>query len=196
MTDLGIKKTIRMTGDERLTTGGRVTDFSLLDYWQWSASDVLGNTARGCIAEFIVATALGVADQLRTEWDPFDLLTPGRIKVEVKSSAYLQSWHQEKYSKIIFGIHPAQQWDPETTLLSEDSKRRSDVYVFCLLAHKDKETVDPLNLDQWEFFVLSTKTLDEKLGNQRTIRLNSLLALNPEKTNYDGIRRAVEACRS
>jgi hypothetical protein len=59
------------------------------------------------LAEFIVATALGVADQLRNDWGPYDLLTPDGIKIEVKSPAYLQSWHQENFSTITFGIHPA-----------------------------------------------------------------------------------------
>jgi hypothetical protein len=31
------------------------------------------------------------------------------------------------------------------------------LYVFCLLAHKDKSTLDPLNMDQWQFFVLATE---------------------------------------
>jgi hypothetical protein len=186
--------TKRKTGAERLTIAGRQTDFSLIHYWQWSASDVLGNTARGVLAEFIVATALGVADKIRNEWDPYDLLTPDGIKIEVKSAAYLQSWHQAKFSTITFGIHPAQAWDPKTNKLSGDSVRRSDVYIFYLLAHRDKATVDPLNLDQWRFFVLPRKVLDEKLPHQKKIGLNGLLALAPVEAAYDGIRAAVESC--
>lgn len=193
MTNLGPKKAIRKTGTEPLTFGGKATDFSLIEYWQWSASDVLGNTARGCLAEYIVATALGIADKIRDEWAPYDLKSAEGIKVEVKSAAYIQSWTQEDLSVITFGIHKAHAWDPSTNKLSEELKRQSDVYVFCLLAHKDKDTVDPLNLDQWRFFVLPRKVLDEKLGNQKTLGLNSLLSLEPIETAYDGIKVAVEA---
>jgi hypothetical protein len=35
--------------------------------------------------------------------------------------------------------------------LSTEIKRHADVYVFALLAHTDKATVDPLSLDQWRF---------------------------------------------
>ncbi len=193
MANLGLVATKRKTGTEPLTTGGKDAGFSLLQYWQWSASDVLGNTTRGCLAEYIVATALGVVDKVRDEWAPYDLKSRDGIKVEVKSAAYIQSWHQEKFSTIGFGIHPAQAWDPETGLLEEETFRRADVYVFCLLAHKDQATIDPLNLDQWRFFVLSRKILDDKLGNQKTLRLSSLLALGPRDVGYEGIKGAVEA---
>lgn len=195
MTNLGIKKTIRKTGTERFTISGQETDFSLLQYWRWSASDVLGNTARGVLAEYIVATALGIADGVRDEWAPYDLISPNGIKIEVKSAAYLQSWHQKKYSVITFGIQESHAWNPQTNKRSQELKRQSDVYVFCLLAHKDKATIDPLNLDQWRFFVLPRQVLDDKLGNQKTLGLNSLLKLNPVETAHDGIREAVEACR-
>jgi hypothetical protein len=32
-----------------------------------------------------------------------------------------------------------------------DAKRQADVYVFALLAHEDRTTIDPLDLDQWKF---------------------------------------------
>jgi hypothetical protein len=66
---------------------------TLLDFWQWAYSDLLSNTNRGRLAEFIVARALslGLTD-VRIEWDAVDLVTPTGVKVEVKSAAYLQSW--------------------------------------------------------------------------------------------------------
>ncbi|WP_144418580.1 hypothetical protein [Candidatus Thioglobus autotrophicus] len=53
-------------------------------------------------------------------------------------------------SKIIFGIQPTVLWD-ENNKRSEEAKRQADVYVFCVLAHKDKGTVNPLDLSQWDF---------------------------------------------
>jgi hypothetical protein len=61
--------------------------------------------------------------------------------------------------------------------------------VFCLLAHKDKTTVNPLDLSQWEFYVLNTKVLNDKVPLQKTISLSSLLKLNPAKANYGGLSR-------
>lgn len=53
----------------------------------------MGNTVRGVIAEFLVASALGISGDMREAWSPFDLLTEDGIKIEVKSSAYVQQWH-------------------------------------------------------------------------------------------------------
>jgi len=51
------------------------------------------------------------------------------------------------------------------------------VYVFCLLHHEDKQTVQPLNLDQWEFYVLATEQLNKYARSQHSITLNSLKRL-------------------
>jgi len=59
--------------------------------------------------------------------------------------------------------------------------------VFCVLAHKDKSTVNPLDLSQWEFYVLDTKVLNDKVPKQKTIALSSLLKLNPSQIKYDGL---------
>jgi hypothetical protein len=71
-------------------------------------------------------------------------------------------------------------------------KRNSDIYIFCILDHKDKQTVDPLNLDQWKFYLLETSKLDEKLKNQKTLTLSGLLKLNPLACTFLEIKAAVE----
>jgi len=58
------------------------------------------------------------------------------------------------------------------------------VYVFALLAHKEKETVDPLDVDQWQFFVLSTSVLDHEFGNQTMVGISTLAKLAPP-VDYD-----------
>jgi hypothetical protein len=66
-----------------------------LEFWKWAFSDFLSNALRGVLAEFIVAKAMDCTDVQRTEWDAYDVITSDGIKIEVKSSAYLQSWHLE-----------------------------------------------------------------------------------------------------
>jgi len=157
------------TGDERFCANGKPQDNTLLSFWRWSSSDVVGNTMRGIIAEYIVASALGVTDGTRVEWDAYDIETTEGIRVEVKSGAYIQSWAQRKLSNIQFSIRPTQILESKIT----EAVRQADVYVFCLLQHKDQETIDPLNLDQWEFYVLATETMNVRLGSQKTITLSS-----------------------
>lgn len=172
-----IQTTIK-SGQERLTLNEKPLDFSLLDFWRWSVSDILSNATRGRFAEFIVATATNIdKTALRDEWSAYDLRTPDGIKLEIKSAAYIQSWFQRTLSKILFSIKPAQYWDAKTNKLSVDKKRHADVYVFCLLYHTDKQSVDPLNLNHWKFYVLATKELNEYVRSQHSITLKSLQRL-------------------
>ncbi|MFG3364254.1 hypothetical protein ACGF0K_04675 [Streptomyces sp. NPDC048156] len=181
------------SGNEPIRTNGE-TVARLGEFWTWACSDLANNTMRGILAEYLVATALGAAAGTRTEWDTVDIRTPENWRVEVKSSAYLQSWAQAKLSEISFSIAPASGWDAQTGIASPEILRRSDVYVFCLLHHQDKQTLDPLDLDQWTFYVLPTPVLDERCRTQRTIRLSSLERLSPLKTNFTGLPKAVATC--
>ena len=181
----------RKTGNEAFQFDGRSLPIDLLSFWQWSASDLIGNALRGVLAEFIVASAIGCHGGTRTEWDAFDIETPEGIKIEVKSGAYIQSWSQEKLSSIQFGIRPTQGWDAKTNVYSTQSERRADVYVFCVLAHQVQETVEPLNLDQWVFYVVATKALDAAVGHQKTITLSRLRQLEPLKATHGEIYQAI-----
>lgn len=139
-------------GDEKLHFKGKELDVSVHDFWRWCSSDLLSNTARGVFAEFIIARAMNIPlDKGRAEWDPYDLLSPENIKIEVKSSAYIQSWHQEKPSIITFMVPKTRAWNPDTNRLDSEPRRQADVYVFALLMHQTQETIDPLNIDQWHW---------------------------------------------
>lgn len=167
---------------------------TLGDFWSWACSDLTSNTMRGVLAEYLVATALGAATGTRTEWDSVDIRTPEQWRIEVKSASYLQSWAQSKLSEISFSIAPATGWDAQSGSTSADVLRRSDVYVFCLLHHLDKQTLDPLDLNQWTFYCLPTRVLDEQCPAQKTIRLSSLQRLRPVLSDFAGLPKAVSAC--
>ena len=140
------------TGSEPLLFNGKEIGVKLIDFWSWGLSDIISNTARGRFAEFIVATALKIdLSIIYDEWNAYDLTSPEGIKVEVKSSAYLQTWEQKDFSKISFSIRAARSWNSITNEMAETPSRESDVYVFCLLKHKDQATLNPLNLEQWDF---------------------------------------------
>ncbi len=171
--------------------GGVLLNRTLLDFWRWSASDLVSNTLRGILAEYIVASALELPQEARVEWDAFDLKTPAGLKLEVKSAAYLQSWNQKALSKINFGIAPTRAWDEEVGHHSQNRQRQADIYVFCLLHHQDKATVDPLDMTQWTFYLLRASVLDERLPLQRSIGPASLLKLNALQCVYEELAPAV-----
>lgn len=181
------------TGDEPFMHQDKSIGADLVGFWRWAYSDLVSNATRGVLAEYIVGLALRCVDGARVEWDSCDLRTPQGNSVEVKSAAYVQTWHQRKLSKILFTITPTNGWNAVTNTISAERKRQADVYVFCLLKHTDKATVNPLNLDQWEFYVMSTNRLNNLVGNQEEITLGPLLKLRPSKASFAELRACVEA---
>ena len=179
------------TGAEPLRCGDALLNQTLLDFWRWSSSDLVGNTLRGILAEYIVACALGITDAGRVEWDAFDLKMPNDTTLEIKSAAYLQSWQQKAPSKIKFGIAPTRALDEVTNGYASDRKRQADIYVFCLLHHQDKTTVDPLDMSQWIFYVLPSAILDTKTPMQKSLTLTSLLKMNPVQCAYQELAQAI-----
>lgn len=191
---LGRLRACRKSGGERFAHDGTDAAFTLLDFWQWSASDLVSNATRGRLAEFIVAKALGIdTNGVRDEWAAYDLETAAGLKIEVKSAAYVQSWHQEKLSSISFATPKTTAWDPDTNRIDSLTKRQADIYVFALLAHTDKSTLDPTRLEQWRFYVAPTALLDGRKRSQHSITLKSLEALTDGPIGWADLPEALDA---
>lgn len=181
----------RKTGQEVFFTANKAAGFSLADYWSWAHSDLVNNTERGKVAEFIVASALGINENIGGTWDSFDLLYNGK-GIEVKSAAYVQSWRQKKESYITFSVRPTVGLIEDTGTYDNDRKRQSHAYVFCLLKHKDKQTVNPLNLDQWEFYVVPTAQLNKYIPTQKTVAFSFFTKYGIAPCSYIKIRANVD----
>lgn len=185
-------KVNRRSGQEHFHNKGKILSAKLINFWQWADSDLLSNALRGRLAEYLVALDIGITDGVRTEWIASDLKTKDGITIEVKSAAYIQSWRQKRPSVISFDIKPSLGWDPDTSEFGAEKKRHSDVYVFALLREQNKNNIDPLDISQWKFFVLSAKVLDGRLGAQKSIRLSALIRLEPEEVSFGNIKKAVK----
>lgn len=170
----------------------------LKEFWRWSSSNLLDNTLRGLVAEYLVGLATQCVDgRHRTEWDAYDLVTTDGTTIEVKSSAYLQSWAQEKLSAIRFGVGERTSWNAATNTYAEVAGRASDVYVFCLFHETDRTHANPLDSRQWTFFVAPTPVLDEVLATQKSITLASLRTrVAPVETTFDGLATAIREAAS
>jgi hypothetical protein len=191
-TDLGARKVVQLDGGEVFRCCDVGLPLSLVDFWRWAYSNLVANNLRGHLAEFLVASDLNTARGVRVEWDDYDVKTQSGLKVEVKSAAYLQAWSQDKYSLISFDVAPTRAFNNTIGARENEAARNSTVYVFCLLAHRDKKTLDPTNLDQWEFYVLPTQKITNELGTQKALSLNRLLRLGPKKCRYGGISAAID----
>lgn len=161
-------------------------------FWQWAFSDFLSNTLRGVLAEYIVAQAVGGVSHGRVEWDAFDLLTKTGVKIEVKSSAYLQSWAQQRHSLIRFDIGAKKSWDATTQTSSLEPARAADVYVFCVFFTTDREQANPLDLNQWFFLLCSTSVLNERFPHQKGISLAALEAIPLHRLTFQQLSMALQ----
>lgn len=189
------------TGDEHIVFDKMPIGYLLSDYWAWNSSDLLNNTLRGSFCEFIVSAALDLdLSGVNEDWGAWDITFPhfwqrdgemlDEVHIEVKSGAYIQAWEQSKLSSIVFSIRPTRAWDPINGY-SGDVRRQSDVYVFCLYTVKNRAEADPLVLDDWDFYIVPTQKLNDHCGPQKTISLPALLALDPIRADFSGIKDAI-----
>ncbi|MEE9431929.1 MAG: hypothetical protein V3V16_12855 [Melioribacteraceae bacterium] len=183
--------TEQKSGNECFSLNNQDLDFNLIDFWIWNQSNLIENRTRGILAEFIVKQALNIINDTRIEWDSYDLETENGIKIEIKSASYIQSWKQKKYSEINFGIAPTK-GEPINPKYDGKYRRWSDFYVFCLLEHKNQNTIRPMDINQWTFYVLRTEVLDKKKPNQKSIGLNSLLKLKPIKCSFNELKKIIK----
>lgn len=167
---------------------------SVLDYWKWAHSCLMDNAERGAFAEYLVACAIGGKGTGRVNWDKYDLVSEEGITVEVKTSAYLQTWGQNKLSAIRFGIPKTHGYNPNDNTYESDMKRQAQVYVFCVHAETEQEKVNVLDTTQWKFYVLASKVLDESkdYADASSIGLGPLLKLGAVECRYEELHEVVK----
>ena len=187
------------TGNEKFMFKDKDLGKTMLNFWSWAYSDLIRNVNRGAFAEFVVREAMNTQcrntprTDFRVSMDAYDLLSPDGIRVEVKSSAYIQAWESEHPARISFRIAPAKSLDSSGNYSANSQYcRHSDVYVFCVWTAMSREQ-NILDLSLWDFYVIATKTLDQKVPNQKTITFQSLLSLQPRKVDYFGLYEAIRS---
>jgi hypothetical protein len=184
--DLSPSKLAFLTGSERFTAA----DATVLDFWRWALGDLRMNNARGYLAEFLVARALGSPDLTRVEWGAHDVTAADGTRVEVKSSGYLQSWAQRKPSVPRWGLTGAKLlWNPETGTYEDDPAGRVDVWVFALHACADKDPYDPLDVGQWRWWAAPNIAIQG--CGQKTAGISTIEKLAGPSVSWDKLSRVV-----
>lgn len=190
-----------LSGSEAFTYGNADLNTTVKDFWAWSMSRLMGDGTRGDLAEFIVNTALGTDTTTpKKGWGECDIVYNG-IRIEIKCSAYLQAWERPSLSKPVFSIAKTincdiEEFEGSYRYVGRDNtppQRRSELYIFCLFAATEREQADPMKLDQWEFYIVPTKLIDEKLGEQGKISLQGIEKLGISKCGYNDIKAIVDA---
>lgn len=181
------KTVVPLTGEERF----HGSDLTVSDFWRWGFSDLRTNIVRGILAEYLVATAVGDPSPLRQAWDDFDVTTASGVRVEVKSSAYLQSWNQKQLSRIEFTGLTGRSWSAETNELAAERTLRADVYVFATHTCRVPDEYDPLDLAHWEFQLMTAAALERH--GVRSVSKAFLAVHAPDVHRLDELARAIDA---
>lgn len=185
---------IRNTETDIITDGQGNEISTVLDYWKWAHSCLMDNAERGAFAEYLVACAIGGKGKGRVNWDKYDLVSEEGITVEVKTSAYIQVWGQEKLSAIRFGIQKTYGYIPDSNLYEAEKKRQAQVYVFCVYAETNQKMVNLLDTTRWKFYVLSSKAFDESksYADAGSIGLGPLIKLGAVECRYEELHNIVK----
>lgn len=145
---------------DNFTYNKNKTDLTLSELWQWKFSDIYD--LQDVIAEYIVEKALGMEKSFNVGyWTLYDI-EYRKKRIEVKETGYFHSWNKpgEKRSKQrTFGITKAYSKYKDNTSSYE---RQNDIYVFCLNTGNEREDSNPMELSNWEFYVVPTKIINEK----------------------------------
>ena len=67
------------------------------------------------------------------------------------------------------------------------------MYVFCLHKHEDQATVNPLLIEQWNFYLMPTTKLNERFKNQKTATLSALVKAGAELCSYEKLAERIHA---
>ena len=186
--------TKKFVGEESISDENGRSVSTMKDYWSWAYSNLTSNTQRGTYAEYLVSVAVGAEAPTKTDWGPYDVLTPEGIKVEVKSSAYLQAWKQAHLSKISFGINQSHKYDYDANAYNYEATelvRQAHVYVFCLETCQNPVELNELDLSQWDFYVISAKRINESLGSHKSVTLSKLIKIGAHKVSFSDLKHAV-----
>ena len=178
-------------GTEPFTLVNQPIGFSVIDFWRFQFSNIWDMQDQ--IAEFIVARALGQTEPYnKNGWTLWDINYRGR-RIEVKETAYYHSWRNDgKVStQRTFSITKAYSRYKDST---SEFKRQNDIYVFCLNIGETKESSNPLQLENWRFWVVPTETINHVCGNHKTITLGRLQKLTDlmDGIGFDEIKMFVD----
>ena len=162
---------------------------------RWAAGNLVDNRNRGIFAEWLVGQALGAIDagEFRQEWEAWDLQYR-HASIEVKTSGLNQYWSPLLRSKPSFGITVPKQIFCEQTKKRQanlQGTRPADVYVFCLHTSLPATNANVACPYTWEFWVIAGRTLDDKLGAQKTVRPSTLDGL-AERIVWDRIKEVTD----
>ena len=179
-----------LDGNEVFSLHGRELGIKVIDYWRFQYSNLIDNL--GYLAEFLVAKALYKDEPDNcVGWTLYDLNYREK-RIEVKSTSYYQTWKKDHK------ITEQRNFSIKKTYVdlgnSNVKERQNDIYVFCVDEGWDKRSSNPLYLENWTFYVVPTKVINELCKEQDSITLSRLenIEIYGRGLKYDKIKETVD----
>lgn len=170
---------MQYAGTEHFLANGEEMEITMNDFLRWSYPNFLTSERRNALSLFVVASSLGLSKDCPSDtmvWKPYDILTGDGYRLQVSSASYLQSMDEEHPDFISFEV--LKPWD-------------ADAFIFCLYKGS-AASQNPLNLDLWDFFVISSKSLMQDSDNRKSITLPRLQELGVWQCDYFGIADGIQ----
>jgi hypothetical protein len=170
---------------------------TVLDFWRWALGDLRMNNARGYLAEYLVARAVGDPRPMRIEWGEHDVEAADGTRIEVKATGRLQSWASPRLTQPAWAfssVRADQTWSAASGRYEPvDPWDRVHVWVFALHTTEDPDAYDPLDTAAWEFRVLPHRQL--LATGQISARLATIERLGGGSVPLAGLRDEVARAR-
>ncbi len=184
---------VNITGETCFEMNGKSIGINMLDFWMYQFSNIYD--MQEYLAEFIVGKALGITEPInRDGWTLWDIDYKGK-RIEIKETGYYHSWQEKiRYGKIsqqrTFGIQPAYTQYKDS---NSEHKRQNDIYVFCLNIGENERDSYPLDMNNWEFYVVPTNVINKHCTPaQKTISLGKVRKLS-QVTKYDNLKNVIDS---
>ncbi|MDO9354068.1 MAG: hypothetical protein Q7T55_10255 [Solirubrobacteraceae bacterium] len=174
-----------------------MADGTVLDFWRWTLGDLRMNTARGFLAEYLVARAVADPSETRVEWGPWDVRGADGTLIEVKACGRLQSWTSTKLSTPVWNfksVNASRVWSEASGSYEEVVPAdRVHVWVFALQTAIEPHAYDPLDLKQWEFRVVPHRTLLKAAQSSARVSFFERQGISP--ITYARLAEAIQEAR-
>jgi len=141
-----------------------------------SKNPLIENNLRGVFAEYLIVDILGANWSVcEGSWNGWDIDGPNDTRVEVKSSAYIQSWYDWSVEKGKTGVSVPRFDIAERNNVKLEKHRAADLYIFALHAEKKPELADHRIVEQWNFCVVKSAVLPK---GQKSIGVSGVQKLS------------------
>lgn len=171
----------KKSGIEVFKYNNNYLPYTLKDFWSFQYSNLISSKVRDDISKFIVAKALNITDRKFEYFDGHDLTSKEGIPIEVRSASYITPLGENPSKEIEFNIYKN----------GDTKKIYGFIYIFCLLSHRSKEGLDPLDINQWEFYVTTKSNLEKILNGNEKITLKKLILNNAIESEYENLYKDV-----